>query len=140
MLPRAVGSPIGVLELDHRAGTGLDGKQGKLETLATFRCAHCDRIIAIAKVANDSIPLANVNIGLALHFGVRNISLDYTHKHTCRRCGGKGICRVCAAQMELNGGQCPGPWEAKVDHSRNNGLPLDYNHVHNYGKTSIPTG
>lgn len=129
---------MGLLILDHTQGQGIDGRQGTREEFDTLACKHCGRIIArLIRVAGNQIHhLANIDIGRAAPV-IQDLGGDIDAKPTCAQCGGAFICRICAGLMEAKGGDCPGPFEARIENALQTGAPLwDPLFAHDYGKTS----
>lgn len=71
----------------------------KLETVS---CKHCQKILAV------------YNTGCSRY---------YQSDRTCQRCDGF-ICKGCAEGMAKNGGECPGPFIAKVEEAIRTGQSL----------------
>lgn len=131
---------MGLLIIDHSQGQGIDGKQGIRQEFDTLACKHCGRTIArlvrVAGNASATHHLANIDIGRAAPV-IHELDSKTDAKPTCAKCGGAYICRICAALMETKGGECPGPFEARIEKAMTTGAPLwGEEPVHDYGKTS----
>lgn len=109
----------GELIIDHRQGTGIDGKKGVLERYKIKYCPHCRRPIMLFKRATceESVPLANIDIARATKVLTDNgtaVRDQHFQGYRCHKCDAR-ICRRCAAWMEANSGECPGPFEAVLE-------------------------
>jgi hypothetical protein len=102
---------MGLLELTNAVHpvTGVFLK--RFSKVETTNCEHCQSIIAIH------------------HEGC---SRDYQSKYTCARCC-SSICTPCAKWMKEHGGQCPGPFRAKLEEAlKHEDGSLLLTHIHKY--------
>lgn len=103
--------PMGLLELTN-AVIPVTGEFVKRFTrYETVSCIHCQNVIAIV---------------------VAGCTREYQSKYTCTRCHGS-VCTKCAKWMRDRGGQCPGPFIAKIEAAMRAGDGnLLRTHVHRY--------
>ena len=84
---------MGLLQLEN-AVMPVDGRfVTRFMEYETVGCKHCRAVIAVL---------------------VKGCSRDYQSKYTCPRCC-RSVCLKCAEWMRNNGGQCPGPFEARIE-------------------------